>query len=267
LVIEAIWENAEAKRVLFDSLDKVLPEDVLLTSNTSSIPLKEIFTNPAREKYTCGLHFFFPTSLKNIVEINIPDGHDAALLVKLKSFLNQIERRFLVLPTPTHFLLNRLLLDIQQQAMQIHITDHIDVREIDALVRKYIFPMGIFEFFDHVGLDVMLASVKNYEQIPGTDKDFSMLIQGLEAQVTMGNLGIKTGNGFYSYPLIPGPWLCTLSESIQAQLVHQLETAYFQTILVFLEKKIVDPADLDYAIMEYWGENLSLMDKFKDKGF
>lgn len=261
LVIEAIWENAEAKQSLFTSLGRFLPSDAILTSNTSSIPLSTIFTDPSREAYCCGMHFFFPTILKNIVEINISEHTTTDVLEKLCNFLSHIERKFLVLPEPEHFLLNRLLLDVQTEALRQHLLNNMAVSDIDALVRRYIFPIGIFEFFDHVGLDVMLASVRNYATCDPEDR--SLLIKGLEAKVGEHKLGVKNGEGFYTYPLDTRSLHCTLPEEQQQELLLKLEQLVFQAIVRINEKKIIDPADLDHAIMEYWGENLSLWNREK----
>jgi len=267
VVIESIWEQASEKKALFRKLDAVLPADAILTSNTSSVPIHELLPSQNRSSHCCGLHFFFPSALKNLVEINAPAELDSAVLERLKDFLVHIDRRFIVLPEPEHFIMNRLLLPVQNEAMNMLLEYPMQVQELDALVRKHIFPVGIFEFFDHVGNDVMLASVSNYVKYQPNGNDYAALLNGLRKKVQENLLGIKTGIGFYQHPIDHSGFNCNLPGIVQTALVGRLEKAWYQSIQEFLAKKILTAHELDEAIMEYWGENLSFIEKGKHKGY
>jgi 3-hydroxybutyryl-CoA dehydrogenase len=252
LLIEAITENAEDKRSLFDRLYPCLPETTLITSNTSSIPPEQIFTNPARRAHSMGLHFFYPLMLKNILEINRPAFAAESAVEQLKQILHHCERSYIELEEAQHFLLNRLLLDAQEKAMELHLKDGYPIEEIDTLVRKQILPLGIFEFFDHVGIDVMLQSVTHYDAHFKTSHP--CLMKGLSAKVGAGLLGLKTSGGFYSQPHDFSGESGIADESQRSYIVNSISEALKNSYLGALAMPQTVHSELDAAIEEYWGE-------------
>jgi len=107
--------------------------------------------------------------------------------------------------TPFHqdesqaFVLNRILLDLQAGAFRLIQDGGWFHYEIDELVRTCFFPTGVFEFFDHVGIDIMLASIRNYTENAKNPEFYTPMINLLEAMGDYNHLGIKTGQGFYTY--------------------------------------------------------------------
>jgi 3-hydroxybutyryl-CoA dehydrogenase len=199
LIIEAVTEDAEIKRNLFCTLDKVVNPNCLFTTNSSSIFPSMLVPSESRRDKVAGLHFFFPVALKSTVELIT----NASTLNQTKESLHQ----FLVCinKRPFHqnehhgFILNRILLDLQAGAFQVASEAKLSYREIDELLKQYNFPTGVFEFFDHVGIDVMLASVKSYTKDAENKAFYMPMIQKLEELVSLNHLGIKTRHGFYDY--------------------------------------------------------------------
>lgn len=267
LVIETIWEKAEEKRALFLQLDKLLAPEALLTSNTSSVPLNLLIPSEKRRPFFAGLHFFFPSAMKSIVEINATTSLDPTALLKLQQLAERLGHLALILPEPHHFLMNRLLLPVQNEAVRLLQEYPLQPATLDVLVREHLFPMGIFEFFDHVGMDVMLASVSNYMHYQPDGHDYSPLRDALRKKVQENELGIKTGRGFYIYPLTVEQAAAHLPEPVAKALVKRLEDAWYTELCRTLQTGVLSESLLDSALREYWGESDGFMDKGRRKGY
>lgn len=263
LVIEAIWEDAVAKQELFDKLNLILPPFSIITTNTSSIPLTKFNIPDLRKQFFFGMHFFFPIKLHNIVEINAMPENDPKIIDGIKEFLVSIERRSIILPQTEHFLLNRLLLPLQNEAYRILKEGRMTIEEIDAMVKEKLIPAGIFEFFDHVGINIMLESVKNYAENFPSNVDYSDLIACFQLMVDEGKLGVKSGQGFYQYPLVQRQ-SAVIIDNYPDELIC-LTDAFFMSIQNAFNKNIVRKEDLEYAINEYLG--IDIMTVAKNSGY
>lgn len=200
LVIESITEDLHLKRDLYKRLEVIISKDCIIASNTSSIAPKQLFKKALHKDRCVGLHFFFPVAVKDLVEINISEKTDDRTVLSVREFLNEIGKFHLVLYGNDHFLINRIFLKMQAGCCQIIKEGKYQVHELDELVTSGLFPVGVFEFFDHVGNDVMLQSVKNYIHYENDPLFYQPMIDVLEAEVNEGKLGIKTASGFYKYP-------------------------------------------------------------------
>ena len=267
LLIESIWEKTEEKRALFITLDRILPPSALFTSNTSSVPLEVLVPSEERRPFFCGLHFFFPSAMKNLVEINAPSALDPQSLKTLQLLAESLGHQALVLHAPHHFLMNRLLLPVQNEAVRILQEFPLQPAPLDALVRQQLFPIGIFEFFDHVGMDVMLASVSNYMHYQPDGKDYTPLRDALRKKVQENELGIKTGRGFYTYPLPAEPAPLPWPEPVAGALLKRLEEAWYTELRRVLQTGLVPEPSLDTALCAYWGETSGFVDKGRRKGY
>ena len=199
LVIEAIPEELSMKQTLFRALDSVVKAGCILASNSSSILPSGLVPSENRKDRTIGLHFFYPVSLKNIVEFVFTDETSESCKSAISSFLRSIERHYLPMNEESAFILNRIYLEVQVEAFHIVKEGKCTYRQMDELVKESFSPAGIFEFFDSVGLDVMLASIRNYTAHHPEREKFSALINSLEELVKEGKLGQKSGQGFYEY--------------------------------------------------------------------
>jgi 3-hydroxyacyl-CoA dehydrogenase len=267
-IIEAIWEDKKNKQQLFAKLDGLLPPDAIITTNTSSIPISELIPSDNRKKFFAGLHFFYPIELRDIAEINTHADTDPAVTRKIKEFLMSIGRRAILLDERNNFLLNRLLLPMQNEAYKIIQEGKLSIPELDALARSRLLPVGIFEFFDQVGIDVMNASIRNYAEAYPDGSDYSALIACLASLAEKGKLGVKRGEGFYQYPLATDTIVIGTDKlAASTDLIKRLSNAFFQPMVKARSEKFMSPEELDHAIREYWGFETSVFDMAKKAGY
>ena len=199
LVIEAIPEDLEMKRQIFLTLDTLLKPSCILTSNSSSILPSQLIPSDNRKETLAGMHFFFPVNLKKTVElIRSPHTSDETLL-SLNRFLKDIGKNALLENEEHAFTLNRILLDFQAGAYHILMEGKMTMKEIDDLVRNRFFSIGVFDFFDHVGIDVMRASIENYTRHTANREFYAPLLAKMEELVAANRLGFKSKQGFYTY--------------------------------------------------------------------
>ncbi len=193
LVIEAIVENAEAKRGLYAQVEPRLQGDALLTSNTSSIPLDELTRDLRRPAQFAGLHYFNPVVLMPLVEIVRHEGMDEATQARLAAFCKAIGK----LPVPVAgspgFLVNRLLFPYMLEAATAY-SEGIPGPVIDKAAVKFGMPMGPIELIDTVGLDV--ASGVGQELAPFLGLSIPA---ALATPPETGRRGKKDGQGLYTW--------------------------------------------------------------------
>lgn len=193
VIIEAIFENLDAKQKLFKELEQRCKPAAILATNTSSIPLDDINQVLAQPERLVGIHFFNPVAMMQLVEV--VQGKVTAIdtLNNTMAFVHQINK--LALPVLSHpgFLVNRILMPYLMEAMAMY-EEGISANDIDKAAVKFGMPMGPIELADAVGLDVCLAVAKELL------KHFGGTIPAhLEKMVSDGKLGRKNGKGFYLY--------------------------------------------------------------------
>jgi 3-hydroxyacyl-CoA dehydrogenase/enoyl-CoA hydratase/3-hydroxybutyryl-CoA epimerase len=193
LVIEAIIENADAKRTLFQGLEPKLSATALIATNTSSIKLEDLTSGLVRPGRFLGLHFFNPVASLPLVEvIRSADTDDASVQAAL-SFVTRIGKLPLPCRSAPGFLVNRLLTPYMLEALHAHIDGH-SLEAIDAAAKAFGMPMGPIELADRVGLDVALHVAEILRDVLAVAPP-----DALRAKVAKGELGVKTGRGFYVY--------------------------------------------------------------------
>jgi 3-hydroxyacyl-CoA dehydrogenase / enoyl-CoA hydratase / 3-hydroxybutyryl-CoA epimerase len=194
LIIEAVPEKLELKQKVYASLEPKMKPGAILATNTSSIPLQDLRTTLQRPERLLGLHFFNPVSRLQLVEMVSHDGNDPQLLKEALAFVGAIDRLPLPVKSSPGFLVNRALTPYMLEAMVL-LDEKIDKHVIDAAAEKFGMPMGPIELADQVGLDIcldvgdMLRS-KFGDLLPPTPA-------WLREKVAKGELGRKTGTGFY----------------------------------------------------------------------
>ena len=250
LIIESIPEDLRLKKSLFLELDKIVKAEAILTSNSSSIKPSDYTPSVNRADKIAGLHFFYPVALKNIVEINLGTETSAATIEILTTFLEEIDRKHLLLGADHVFMLNKIFLDVQNEAWNLVEAGHCSQSEMDQMVRNNLFPFGIFDFFDSVGLDTMLASILNYTiDYPHRDY-YSPLIRGLEKLVDQGKTGMKSGEGFYVYPHEP---IHASEPSNSDELVNHLRQSWLSASKRFTARAHIPIEEANEAIKAYFG--------------
>ena len=192
VVIEAIFENVEAKHALFAKLDAIMRPDAVLATNTSSLKLEDLRTvlkNPAR---LVGIHFFNPVSKMPLVEVVSAEGGDPEMAKKAAAFVRQIDRLPLPVKSAPGFLVNAVLGPYMLEALKA-VDEGNSPETVDEAMLAFGMPMGPIELVDMVGLDVAMAAGK---ALAGSGAEPpKCLVERFNA----GNLGKKTGKGFYDH--------------------------------------------------------------------
>jgi 3-hydroxyacyl-CoA dehydrogenase/enoyl-CoA hydratase/3-hydroxybutyryl-CoA epimerase len=194
LIIEAVPEKLELKQKVYAALEPRMKAGAILATNTSSIPLQDLRTTVQKPERLVGLHFFNPVSRLQLVEVVSHDGSDPQILKAALAFVGAIDRLPLPVKSSPGFLVNRALTPYMLEAM-VMLDEKIDKVAIDAAAVKFGMPMGPIELADQVGLDICLAvgdmlRSKFGDSLPPTPA-------WLREKVARGELGRKTGKGFY----------------------------------------------------------------------
>lgn len=199
LVIEAIVENLDVKKQLFTVLDKAAPQHTIFTSNTSSLPIKDIAESTQRMDRFGGLHFFNPVPVMKLLEvIRIPQTSDDTF-DKLLAFGKSMQKTTVNCKDTPGFIVNRLLVPYMVEAVRLVERGDASTRDVDTAMKLGAgYPMGPFELCDYVGLDTMKFIMDGWcEKYP--DNPLFQPSAMLNKLVEEGKVGVKAGEGFYSY--------------------------------------------------------------------
>ena len=271
LIIETITEDFQKKSDLFLELDKILRPDTIIASNTSSISIRSLVQSMERIDRFVGLHFFYPVKFKNLVEVNILPETSVSVVEGISLMLKEMNRNYWLFPEADHFIINRLFLPVQAEAYNIHKQENISFRLLDDLIKETLFPVGVFSFFDHVGIDVMYTSVSNYSSCY-KDADFlKPLTKALGVMKDTNRLGVKSGQGFYNYSNEPPHKTLLQEENIdisqRKRIMERLLRSYLTTIFETVEKGILNQNVLEFIVMEYMAIEKSPFELAKEIGF
>ncbi|MBL6949785.1 MAG: 3-hydroxyacyl-CoA dehydrogenase family protein [Bacteroidales bacterium] len=256
LVIETINEEFELKRNLFSRIDKIVPASCILASNSSSINPSRLFVSEARDPFIIGLHYFYPIPLKDIVELIYTEKTPVEVRSRVEYFIRKTGKHFISLNESNSFILNRLFLDIQNDAFRIVEQKKATFSQIDDLVSSRLFPFGVFDFMDNVGIDTMLASVKNYTSDYPHKDYYQPLIDKLYRLEKAGKLGLKSGEGFYTYPegiKTHADSEKALSETEEKEILDYLSNTYINASKRFTMQSGCTIDEMNHAIKEYFG--------------
>jgi 3-hydroxyacyl-CoA dehydrogenase/enoyl-CoA hydratase/3-hydroxybutyryl-CoA epimerase len=235
VIIEAIFENLDAKKSLFAKLESMAKPTAILASNTSSLKLADIATGLKDPTRLVGIHFFNPVPLLQLVEVVQGDRTQPDIAKKAAAFVRHIDK----LPLPTKdapgFLVNRVLGPYMQNAFRM-IDEGTKPETIDAAMEAFGMPMGPAELADTVGLDICLHAGKSLA------KGAVEVPEILEKKVALGQLGKKSGEGIYKY--VDGKAQKGQPDAYTPALVEALIEPYLQEAQAVLADGIVADADL-----------------------
>ncbi|ADV27831.1 3-hydroxyacyl-CoA dehydrogenase NAD-binding protein [Pseudoxanthomonas suwonensis 11-1] len=192
LVIEAIIENPEAKRELYQSLEPRMKPDALLVTNTSSIPLDELRGHIARPAQFAGLHYFNPVAQMPLVEIVRHAALDPATEQRLAAFCKALDKFPVPVAGTPGFLVNRVLFPYMLEAAHAY-AEGIPGAVIDKAAVKFGMPMGPIELIDTVGLDVAQGVGAELSPFLGLQLPAAL------STVEPGRRGKKDGQGLYTW--------------------------------------------------------------------
>jgi 3-hydroxybutyryl-CoA dehydrogenase len=198
-VIEAIVEKPGPKRAALAALDALLPAEACIFTNTSSIPITDLASATGRPEKVCGTHFFTPPPVREAVEI--PRGRLTSdeTLERAKGLVRSFGKEPVVVDGEVPgFVANRFLIPMLLEACRLLERDAAPKGDIDLIVKKGLgFPIGPFELGDFIGLDVALDVATEVHRATGDP--YYEPPKVLRDLVRSGNLGRKTGRGFYEY--------------------------------------------------------------------
>jgi len=235
VIIEAIFENLQAKRELFAKLEAQAKPEAILASNTSSLKLADIgakFKNPSR---LVGIHFFNPVAQLQLVEVVKGERTDPQVAKKAAAFVRQIDKLPLPVKDSPGFLVNRVLGPYIDQALRM-VDEGLAPETLDAAAVAFGMPMGPVELADTVGLDICLAVGK---ELAGENAEVPKKLVEL---VAAGNLGRKSGRGFYAWK--DGKARKGSSGTVPADLSAKLLAPYLREARAAVAEGIVADADL-----------------------
>ncbi|MFX0168259.1 MAG: 3-hydroxyacyl-CoA dehydrogenase family protein [Candidatus Hodarchaeota archaeon] len=197
MVVEAIFENMEVKKELFKKLDEFTKPDTILATNTSSLSVSEIATATKRPDKVIGTHFFNPVYTMKLVEIVLGDKTSEETIEAAIAFSKTLDKTPVKVKDSPGFIVNRILIPVLTEAVKILQEGLATEEDIDtAMSLGANFPAGPLQLADFVGLDIARATAETLER--GLGKCYAppkLLVE----KVDKGELGMKSGKGFYEY--------------------------------------------------------------------
>jgi 3-hydroxybutyryl-CoA dehydrogenase len=197
LVIEAIFEDLDAKRAVWRELDANVRPDAVLASNSSTIAISRLAEGTAHPERCCNMHFFHPVTVMQLCEVvRGPRTSDETISTAME-FVRGIGRVPVLVNKEVHgFIVNRILFAAAEEAFHLLEGGYASVEDIDTAVKKGLnWPMGPFELLDFSGLDIFYGALEDRRRLEGGPGAPA----SLRERVERGELGRKTGRGFYEY--------------------------------------------------------------------
>lgn len=234
IVIEAIIENVDIKKYLYNELESKMKPTAILATNTSSIKLEVLSEGLKNPERLIGIHFFNPVAKMPLVEVVYSDDTSEDVIEKGMAFCRHIDKLPLKVKSSPGFLVNRVLMPTLIEAINMLDEGYLK-EEIDNSFTDFGMPMGPLKLADTVGLDVC------YFVMDIMSKDIELTIPPrLEALMDNGDIGVKSGQGFYTYD--------EFAETIHADPKPEIVSRLIGTIIneceLCLEEGVVDNADL-----------------------
>ena len=197
-VIEAVPERMEIKQAVFGELDEVTPGHAILASNTSSLSITEMGEATLRPEKVCGFHFFYPASMMRLIEVIEGEDTSDETLQAASNFAQAIRKMPIRCGEVPGFVVNRILISAMTEVWRVTEEEDLDVKEVDKAIQESgTVPMGPYFLSDMLGLDTALHTAEHLHESYGGERfGVSKKMQEL---VEAGNLGQKTGKGFYEH--------------------------------------------------------------------
>lgn len=196
IVVEAVVENADIKKTVLSELEGLVTPDTIIASNTSTISIDELATALKRPDKFCGMHFFNPVPVMPLVEVIRGEHSSDETIATTVAYAKKLGKTPIVVNNCPGFLVNRILFPYFGAFAQL-LRDGADFRQIDKAMEKFGWPMGPAYLLDVVGLDTAVHAqavmASGFERM---QQDFD---NPIELLFNNGDLGQKSGSGFYRY--------------------------------------------------------------------
>ncbi|MEH1101505.1 3-hydroxyacyl-CoA dehydrogenase family protein [Micromonospora sp. CPCC 205561] len=199
IVVEAVFERLEIKHEVFRALDKICRSDAVLATNTSAIPVTQIAAVTGRPEAVVGTHFFSPVPMMKLCELVRGYKTSDATLATAKTFAEEIGKTVVVVNRDiAGFVTTRLISALLVEAVKLVEAGVVSAEDLDTACRLgFGHAMGPLATADLTGVDVLMHASKNIHTDTADEKFFPPEL--LQRMVTAGDLGRKSGKGFYSY--------------------------------------------------------------------
>jgi 3-hydroxyacyl-CoA dehydrogenase len=195
--IEAVPERMVIKHQVFAELDAATPGHAILASNTSGLPITEIADATQRPDKVVGFHFFWPASFMRLIEVIEGDETSPETAQAAATFAQQIRKVPIRAAECPGFVVNRILVSTASEIWRYQDETGVPVEEIDEFIKeKAQMPMGPFRVADMSGLDTVVKVARDMRDAYG---DRFYVHRGMEERIERGELGAKTGKGFYEH--------------------------------------------------------------------
>jgi 3-hydroxyacyl-CoA dehydrogenase len=196
-VIEAVPERMEIKQSVFAELDRVTPGHAILASNTSSLSITEMAEATLRPDKVCGFHFFYPASMMRLIEVIEGEETSDETIQAAANFAQALRKTPIRCGEVPGFVVNRILNSAVSEVWRVTEEEGLDVEEVDNVIKESgTVPMGPFFLTDLLGLDTVLHVAEHLRESYG---DRFYVSKRMKELVDAGNLGQKTGKGFYEH--------------------------------------------------------------------
>lgn len=196
LIIEAMSENKALKIEIFEKLSTLVPSSTVLASNTSSFSISDLALHVSQPERFLGIHFMNPPHKIPLVEIISGAKTDQDICMRVRTFLDDMERQTVLCQDRPGFLVNRILFRLILEGIRVLEEETASIHDIDqALKVGANLPMGPLELADFIGLDTCVSILQTLDQGLANFSPPTLLLE----KVKRGELGRKSGHGFYAY--------------------------------------------------------------------
>jgi 3-hydroxybutyryl-CoA dehydrogenase len=196
--IEAIVEKVDAKVAIFNQLAEVNHSEVIFASNTSSLSISDIQSKVMHPERVVGMHFFNPAPLMKLVEVVQGQQTSEHVVENIAALCKQFNKVPVLCKDAPGFIVNRVARHYYLEAMKLVENGVASIEEVDAIMEASGFKMGPFKLMDLIGMDINLAVSQSVYEAFNKAERFTPSPLQIE-KVAQGNLGKKTGKGFYEY--------------------------------------------------------------------
>jgi 3-hydroxyacyl-CoA dehydrogenase/enoyl-CoA hydratase/3-hydroxybutyryl-CoA epimerase len=253
LVVEAAVEQLDIKQNLFAELETLVRDDTILATNTSALSIVDVAEKMEHKERVVGIHYFNPVHKMKLVEVVKGECTSDETVLKATQFVKKIGKLPVIVKDSPGFLVNRILMPYLIEAVHLANGGN-DIEHTDKLLRKFGMPMGPFRLIDEVGGDVCQHVADDLLNRLNTKFPNSNLLRRM---IEEGNLGKKSGQGFYKYSKGKSNGACDVPRNSTFRLQCENEEIVDRLILIMIneavrcleEEVVASPKDVDFGMI------------------